>query len=247
MELRSLFERDPLVGEMRVFSRPEGSRIWRYDDTFKNILLNQWYLDLFAQLQPSPPGGMVLSPANLALGYRPSPAPARTDTALSLEWSTAVGDHVGNLGTSAITTVPISALPIALANGVTVVLQGAGAPQNMTVNPGEAAGATTVRVNSFSPNAGNGTGSYAIYYSDTAIWVPQRMSLVLATTSAVDPVSGTWSFYLPASSNTTAITFTEAGLVYNSNVKFMSRVAFAYTKSSNTDLRIDYVLTRTTT
>jgi hypothetical protein len=242
-----IFERDPFVGEMRVFSRPEGSRLWRYNDTFKNILLNQWYLDLFAQLQPSPPGGMVLSPANLALGYGVTPTFTRPDTGLKREWSQVVGSGAGALGGSPITAVPVTAIPLAIANGATVVLQGGGAAQNLTVNPGEASGATSVRVNSFTPNAGNSAGAYTVSYTDTTIWVPQRMSIVLGSTNAADPVSGTWSFYLPASSNTVALTFTEAGLVYNANVKFMSHVAFAYTKSGNTDLRIDYVLTRTTT
>jgi hypothetical protein len=244
----TIAEREPLVGEMRVWERTAEPRgLWRPVGRFKNILLNQWYLDLYGQLQPSPPGGIVLSPANLALGYGVTPTFLRPDTGLKAEWSTAVGTGPGNLGTSAITTVPVTAIPIPLANGVTVVLDGAGADQNMTVNPGEAAGATQVRVNSFSPNTGNGTGAYAVRYTDTSIWVPQRMTIILGSTNSSDPVSGTWSFYLPASANTVALTFTEAGLVYQSNTKFMSHVAFAYTKSGNTDLRIDYVLTRTTT
>lgn len=236
----------PLEGEMRIFARPAGSRLWRYDGTFKNILLNQWYLDLFAQLQPSPPGGITIAPTNLALGYWPTPAFARTDTALNGEWTSTVTQLTVASGVVPITSLSVNKLPIPIANGASVTLGVSGTPQVLTVNPGEAAAATSLRVNSFTPNTNRPIGT-PITYVDSSIWVPQRMSVVLGTTNASDPVSGTWSFYLPASSNTVSITFTEAGLVYNANTTFMSHVAFAYTKSGNTDLRIDYVLTRTTT
>jgi hypothetical protein len=234
-------------GALHVYERTEGANDWRYQGSFDNILLNQWYLDLFAQLQPSPPGGIILSPANLALGYGVTPTFLRPDTGLKHEWDQVVGSGAGALGGSPITTVPVTAIPIPIGNGVTVVLQGAGAAQNLTVNPGEASGATTIRVNSFTPNAGNSAGAYTVSYTDTTIWVPQRMNIILGGVSVTDPVSGNWDFYLAASANTVAMTFTEAGLVYQGNTKFMSHVAFAYVKSSNADLRLSYVLTRTTT
>jgi hypothetical protein len=242
-----LIEYEPLAGELRIFERTPPSRIWRFAGTFPNILLNQWYLDLYGQLQPAPPGGVSPSPANLAIGYGVSPAFARTDTALKHEWDQVVGSGPGALGGSAITTVPVSAIPLAIANGATVVLQGGGAAQNLTVNPGEASGATSVRVNSFTPNAGNSAGAYTVSYTDITIWVPQRTSIILGGVNAADPVSGNWDFYLPASANTTPVTFTEAGLVYQANTKFMSHLAFSYVKSGNTDLRLSYVLTRTLT
>jgi acetyl-CoA carboxylase carboxyltransferase component len=102
-------------------------------------------------------------------------------------------------------------------------------------------------VNSFTPNAGNSAGAYTVSYTDTTIWVPQRLNIILGGTSAVDPVSGNWDFYLSASANTVAMTFTEAALYYQSNSKAMSHVSFAYVKATNSDLRLSYVLTRTST
>jgi hypothetical protein len=140
----------------------------------------------------------------------------------------------------------VTALPLGLGNNVAVTLGASGTPQALNVTPAVASGATNLTVTSFTPNQNWPIGT-PIIYTDTSIHVPQRMSLVLGSTSAADPVSGTWSFYLPASANSVPFTFTEAGLIYNANTKFMSHLGFAYTKTGNTDLRIDYTLNRSTT
>jgi hypothetical protein len=235
----------PLKGSMRVFERTPGG-LWRYQGDFDNILLNQWYLDLFAQIQPSPPGGMALSPANLALGYGVAPAFARTDTGLKQEWSSTIATLTVVSGTVATTSLTVTALPLGLALNASITLGNTGTPQVLTVSPAVLSGATNLTVTSFTPNQNWPIGT-PIIYTDNTIHVPQRMSIVLGSTNTADPVSGTWSFYLPASANSVPFTFTEAGLVYNTNAKFMSHVAFAYTKSGNTDLRIDYTLTRSST
>lgn len=235
-----------LKGTMRVFERKEGSKIWTFAGDFSNILLNQFYLDLFTQLQPGAPGGVSLALANLALGYGAGATFNRPDTGLVLEWSTTIATLTSATGVAAINTLATTAIPMALSNGVTVTLGASGTPQNLTVNPGEVSGATSVRVNSFTPNQNWPIGTPVIY-SDITKHIPQRLSVVIGTTSAVDPVSGTWSFYLPASANSIPVTFTEAGLLYQANIKFGSHVAFAYTKAANTDVTINYTITRSLT
>ena len=235
----------PIKGSMRVWERTPGSRLWRYQGDYSNILVNQWYLDLFAGLANYPPA-TNLSPANLALGYGVSPTFTRTDTALKLEWSTTIATLTVASGTVATTSLTVTTLPLGLANLVSVTLGASGTPQTLTVTPAVASGATNLTVSSFTPNQNWPIGT-PIIYNDVTVHVPQRPSLVLGTTNATDPVSGTFSYYLPASANTSPLTFTEAGLVYAGNTKFMSHVAFAYTKNGNTDLRIDYTLNRSLT
>jgi hypothetical protein len=235
-----------LHGFMRVWAREKGSKIWRLDYEAENILVNQWYLDLFAQIQPTPPGGMNLTPNNIALGYGVSPTFARPDTVLKQEWTSTIGTLTIASGTVATTSLTVTALPFGLANNVSVTLGNTGTPQVLNVTPAVLSGATNLTVTSFVPNQNWPVGT-PIIYVDNTVHVPQRPSIVLGSTNSTDPVSGTWSYYLPASANSVPFTFTEAGLVYNTNTKFMSHVAFSYTKNGNTDLRIDYTLTRSST
>jgi hypothetical protein len=235
-----------LRGFMRVWARDKGSKLWKLDYEAENILVNQWYTDMFQQIQPTPPGGMNLSPNNLALGYGVSPTFTRPDTALKQEWSTTVATLTVASGTVATTSLTVSALPLGIANNISVTLGNTGTPQTLNVTPAVLAGATNLTVTSFTPNQNWPIGT-PIIYSDVTIHVPQRPSIVLGGYNTTDPVFGTWSYYLPASANSVPFTFTEAGLVYNSNTKLMSHVAFSYTKNGNTDLRIDYILTRSST
>ena len=67
--------------------------------------------------------------------------------------------------------------------------------------------------------------------------------------SNADPPNGVYSFFIPAG---TTQTFTEAGMFHGpasavlGTGRLTSRVAFSYTQPSNTDVRIDYTLTRST-
>jgi hypothetical protein len=242
MELRG---RIAFRGVMRAYERPEGSRIWRHVGDFPNIVLNQWYADFFPQLMPDPPGGMSLALLNLALGYAPSPAFVRTDTGLTMEWSTTVATLTVASGVAAGTTsLTVSALPLKIPNAHTVVLGAApGTPQTLTLTADANPAATTLAVAAFTPNQNWPIGT-PIIFNDITYHVPQRLSNIIGFTDPTDPPNVTASFYLPASGNSEPLTFTEAGLLYNTNTKFASHAAFAYTKSGNTDLRLDYNIVR---
>ncbi len=256
MSITVLRDTPKITADIRAWKREAGSKLWVLDGEFTNILLNQWYLDLFTSMQPPYPTTPSLSLSNIAFGYGVSPTFARTDTALKQEWTSTIATLTSASGTSAGTTsLSVTALPMMLGapmegtGGVThVVLGNAGTPQTLTVTPMVAAGGTTLTVSAFTPNQNWPIGT-PILLNDTTIHVPQRPSTALTTfpNPNPDPVSATYSFVLSAAANTVPITFTEAALIYANNSKAASHVALSYTKDSNTDLLIQYTLTRSTT
>jgi hypothetical protein len=242
-------------GNFRGYERRVGEKLWRPVFEADNVVLNQWYIDLFGQIDAAPadrPGGVDPEFSLMALGYGVNPTtstpanlpPLRTDTQLVFEWSNTVA-KLTTARTNAggpYTTLPCTPLPLAIASGATIVLNG----QTLTLTATAALGATSITVASFTPVLGHddpiGTG---IVYTDITIHVPQRLSLVVGVISPSDPPSVTLSYFLPAASNSTPITFTEAGLLYTSGIaQFGTHVGFAYTKGGNTDLRVDYFLAR---
>lgn len=78
-----------------------------------------------------------------------------------------------------------------------------------------------------------------------------RYAVISSLVNTSDPPAATLSFFLPAGDG--AVTLTEAGLFHAgatltpASGRMTSHVAFAYSKASNLDLRVDYTLTRSLT
>jgi len=226
-------------GLIRIYDRPAGTAIWRPRVEAENVILNQWYIDFFGQIMPAPPGGIDISFMWLALGYGDDVTPLRNETGLDQEWTTAVSRLATATAVTPTTVLTVEPLPLKIASGATIHV-GANAPVLSAVaNPGD----TTITVVSYTPSAIYPIGT-AVIYTDTAIHVPQRLPNVIGIIEPSDPPFVTASFFLPAAANSEAITFTEAGLLYNANTAFGSHVAFSYTKGGNTDSRVDYILAR---
>jgi hypothetical protein len=245
--IRKVIERPPIEGVLRAYDRPAGSRIWRPAGEWKNIVLNQFYIDLFSLMSSGP---NILNIGALALGVKASPAFARTDTGLTKEWQNPVAlltTQINNGATGVTSLACTGGVKGAIATGTNILLD---AGQTVVTNGATADGATSITVNSFTASQ--------LYAVNTTIsvsdWTPQRMSVTLATPTNTDPPLNVWSFYLAAAANVANVVFTEAGLLYNSPSlvaggagSWATHVAFAYTKLVTTDLRLDYTLQRTNT
>lgn len=230
-------------GSLRAYERPAGTDIWRPAFEADNVVLNQWYVDLFGQISASPadrPGGVDPEFSLLALGYGVAVSPARTDTVLGHEWSSSVTRLTVATAAVPTTVLNVQALPLAIAAGEPIGV-GINSPVlSAPASPGD----TTITVVSYTPSAVYPIGTSVTYVNPT-IHVPQRLALVVGTIDPTDPPSVTISYFLPAASNSEPITFTEAGLLYTSGSPlFGTHVAFSYTKGGNTDLRVDYLLSR---
>ncbi len=240
-------DRTPIDGTIRLYDRPAGSRIWTQRVEAENVILNQWYFDLFGQIGNVPlerPGGIDLAFTLLALGYGNviSVPPARTDTGLVFEWTNAVTmlTTAALIAGGAITSIAVKALPLAILSGATIKLR----TQVLTLTGNAAVGDVSIAVASFTP-AANYPINEPVTYADITIHVPQRLPLSANIIDPTDPTSVVLSYYLAAASNSTPIAFTEAALMYTTgSMQFGSHVAFAYTKSGNTDVRVDYTLAR---
>jgi hypothetical protein len=229
-------------GSIVAYERKVGTRLWTPVLESENVILDGWYNDFFAQVANSPldrPGGMDLGFMNLALGYQDSPTFDRTDLGLAFEWSNVFTKLTMATGTSPITTLHVQPSPIEVASGDTITL----GTQNLTTTSAVAIGDTTIAVASFTPSINYPIGR-AVVYNAPLIYVPQRLPFSVGIPDISDPPSVVMSYFLPAAANSKPIRFTEAALVYNTNSFFASHVAFAYTKDSNTDLRIDYLISR---
>jgi hypothetical protein len=253
-------DRSPRIrGRLRAYERPAGSRLWLPCYEAENVILNQWYQDLFGQLGPfgDRPAGMDVGFSDLQFGYQPSPTFAEADTALQFVW----GDVFSKLGT-ATAAVPTTALditpfpsPIEIASGATITV-GAGLTLDTFVTSAAVnIGDTSIAVVSHTPHV-QPIGTIVSYHDITA-YVPQVAPINYGSPGFTGPEPNvTYSFFLPAAANAAPIKFTEAGLRYNplytgsvpsgAGRNLGSHVAFAYTKNGNTDLRIDYTLTRET-
>lgn len=239
-------EQPQIEGILRAYDRPAGSRIWRPAGEWSNIVVNAFYNDLFSAMSGGAPALNVLA---CAVGVGVSPTFARADVGLKNEWINPVAllsTAIANGATGQTTLLCAAGCPAAIPNSTNILI----GSQALVANPGEAAGATSIRVNSFT--------SAALYPIGTGInvsdWTPQRMPTSLTTAAPADPPAMTWSFYLAAAVNAATVTFTEAGMLYNSPSlvaggagTFATHVAFAYAKLVNTDLRLDYTLQRTLT
>lgn len=231
-------------GDLQIWDRPVGSRVWRLAVEADNVILNQWYVDFFGQISTPPfdrAGGIDPEFSVLALGYGVSPVTDRTDDDLSFEWSDAVAKLTVATGIVPITSLSVTALPLPIPSGATINLR----TQVVTLSADASPGDTSITVTSFTPSLNYPIGE-PVVYADVTIHVPQRLSLVIGTVDPTDPPSVAISYFLPAASNSEPITFTEAGLMYTSfsGLAFGSHVVFDYTKSGNTDTRVDYTLAR---
>jgi hypothetical protein len=257
-----------LEGRLEFFEReglPEYVRLrgytspWRKVLEAENIVLNGFYNDLIAYMQGV---ATVMAPNALALGYGVAPlsgvpATDRIVTALKNEWvnpSCTVNAQL-NLGT-AYTQATVTGLVVPMPVGTVVQFANG---QTATLTTAAATGAVTL----FFTAGLNGTGAVVsganiVVGSGVTVnsWTPQRCSLTATAAAVTDPPQGTWSFYLPASANGVNIAFTEAGLLYKNSslvpgnvaaTYLATHAAFAYTKNTNTDLRIDYSLARSLT
>lgn len=245
----TLLKRDhpEIKGVLRAFDRPEGSRIWRPAGEWENIVLNQFYIDLFSLMSAGSP---VLNVAALALGVKASPTFARTDTGLIEEWINPVATITTqiNNGTVGVTSIACTGgVKGQIPTGANIQL---GTGQTVVTNGVTNDGATSITVVAFTANQNYIVGT-AINVTD---WTPQRCSTTLTTPTNTDPPSNVWSFYLAAAANVASVIFTEAGLMYSNPSlvaggagKFATHVAFSYTKLITTDLRLDYTLQRTLT
>jgi len=250
-----VFELGGIVGRFRLYERYNDGKVkgpWRLRVDKHNIVNNQFYNDLFALMSGT--GGINFNVGALALGYGNAPTFARPDTGLAAEWVNPAATLSAQLnsGTS-YTSASVNAIPMTLPVG-TVVQFGAGQTATLTTqaNPGATSLAFTGGL-----SGGAATQNYTVGSAvnvTTGSWTPQRASPSLTTPTTTDPPAMTWSFYFPAAANQVTIIFTEAGLLYNNPSltaggagKFMSHVAFSYTKNINTDVRVDYTLTRALT
>lgn len=244
-------------GWLKFYERAEGApeSAWRQALEASNIVVNDFYDILFDVMgQVIQATSTLLVPNVLGLGYGISPSPARTDTTLLAEWS----NPVALLSTGLANSTPYTSLactagcPVALASGTTLQLDPPGGGQVVTTSSATVAGATSIPVVSFTT-----TRVYAIGTQigvTTASWTPQRLPLTIGSVNTADPPSVTLSYYLTAAANAIPITFTEAMLYCNgasltpltANDQ-VTHAAFSYTKNTNTDLRIDYTLTRSLT
>lgn len=254
-----LRDRMKMDGSLGVFEREVGSKIWRPAGTFDNIVLDSFYNALF-NVMAAGASPKNLAIGALALGYGVSPAFARADggvlgtsNPLKNEWITAAASLTtqitnGTVGVTTLACTGASACAPALPSGTHLQL---GTGQTVTTNGATAAGATSITVNAFTASATYPVGT-AINVTD---WTAQRMAPTLTTPTTTDPPQMVWSFYLAAAANVIAITFTEAALLFNgpslaaggSVVDFATHVAFAYSKPTNTDVRLDYTLARSLT
>lgn len=241
-------DRPQVEGVLRAYDRPAGSRIWRPAGAWRNIVLNQFYVDLFSLMSAGSP---VLNVGALALGVKASPVFARTDTGLTKEWINPVATlstQIANGATGVTSLATAGGVQGQIPTGANIVL---GTGQTVVTNGVTNDGATSITVVSFTASQLYAVGT-TVNVSD---WTPQRVSPSLTTPTNTDPPSNVWSFYLAAAANTASVIFTEAGLMYQnpslvagSGVgKFATHVAFAYTKLVTTDLRLDYTLQRTLT
>jgi hypothetical protein len=234
-------------GILRAYDRPEGSRIWRPVGEWDNIVLNQFYIDLFTLMSGASP---VLNIGALALGVKASPAFARTDTGLTKEWQNPVALLTTSIANGAVGVTSLACtggVKGAIATGTNILL-GTGPGQTVVTNGATADGATSITVVSFTSSQLQPINA-PIAVSD---WTPQRMSVSLVTPNNADPPSNVWSFYLAAAANVANVVFTEAALMYQTpslvaggSGTFATHVAFSYTKVVSTDLRLDYTLQRT--
>lgn len=243
------FERPQIEGVLKAWDRPAGSRIWRPAGDWSNIVLNQFYVDLFTAMSGSSPALNVLA---CALGVQLSPTFARTDTGLNDEWANPVGllsTSIANGAVGQVTLLVAAGVHGQIPTGTNLLL-GTGPGQALVTNGVTADGATSITVNSFTSSQLQPIGAN-IVVSD---WTPQRLPTSLTTATPADPPSNTWSFYLAAAANVASVVFTEAAILYSNPSmvslgagKAATHVAFSYTKLINTDLRLDYTLQRTLT
>jgi hypothetical protein len=245
-----------LKGKIEVFERPnpDGNgryRRWRKVYETENIVLNQFYQDLLTEMQSgSAFGGLNLLMNAMALGIGTS-TPARTDAGLGGEWQgTNVAGTTSSLASGTpITAVPCSPLAVALPAAAAITVAG----QAMTVTgAGAAIAATSIPVNSVTPSPTIPTGSAVAYAAASSTMTPQRLALTNVAGNYADPPQATFSYYLPAGSNSVAVQFQEAGLLYNASslvaagspTRWATHAAFVYQKAPNTDVRLDYTLQR---
>lgn len=241
-------DRAAIWGELRIWDRPAGARVWRPVLRRRNIVLNGFYNDLFALLTAGtqPAGGLQIVALALGVG---NTAPARTDTGLALEWTANGIDTTSALLSGTTTSVPLDfPLPVALSSGNTFTIAG----QTFTVAAaGAAIGATSIPVNSLTVSPNIAAHSLVVFNTG---FTPQRMSPVATSQVTTDPPNATWNFYLPAGANSVSFTFAEAGLLYNAPSlvaggagSWATHVAFSYNKSPNTDTQLSYTLQRSAT
>jgi hypothetical protein len=247
MGIELLRDRTALEGILRVWDRPAGGRIWRSAGEWHNIVLNQFYIDLFVAMSS---GAWIGNIGAMALGVKASPAFVRTDTGLTKEWLNPVATLTTQITSGATGVVALAVtggVRGAIASGTQLQL---GAGQTVVTSGAVADGATSIPVTSFTA-----TSTYTVGTAVNVLdWTPQRMGVTLTTPNVADPPSNVWSFYLAAAANVANVVFTEAGLMYTTPSlvaggagKFATHVAFAYTKNVNTDTRFDYTLQRALT
>jgi hypothetical protein len=227
-------------GIIRGYERRVGEILWRPAFEAENVILDQWYVTLLNQLGPDPLDSRDIGMNNLALGYGISPTPDITDVTLDFEWTDAAATLTAPTVVTPTTSLAVTALPYKIAAGETIKVGPIDVPiLSADANPGD----VTIAVTSYTPSAVYPVGTRVIYIN-LAVYIPQRLPAVVNTVDSTSPPSTVISFFLMAASNSEPITFTEAGLIYATNTAFASHVAFAYTKSGNTDLRVDYTLAR---
>jgi hypothetical protein len=257
---RLLRDKFDLTGKLVVYERPLPAHgrwgrqyhKWRKAYETENIVLNGFYQDLLNEMQTgSPTGGINMAVNGMAFGIGVT-TPLRTDGNPASEWQgTQVALTTSSLS-GAITAVPCTPLAVAIAAAAAITVAG----QAMTVTgAGAAIGATSIPINSMTPSPTIPTGSVVSYAAISASMTPQRLSLTATSSNYADPPQATWSFYLPAGSNSVAVQFQEAAMLYNASSlvaagapsRWATHALFSYQKAPNTDVRVDYNLQRITT